>query len=275
MENQTRIRNMTLLAIGIIAGILTIFPFLWMLATSFKGQTEVFTSGLSLFPKKIDVSGYRRAFNSAPISRYLLNSMFVSVTSTLGVTVTSLFAGYALSRLRFPGRNAIFLIILGTMMIPHQATMVPSYILLNWFGWINKYQALVIPYLVYPFGIFIIRNFLLSIPKELEEAAMLDGCGRTATLIRVIVPISMPAVASVIIFTFTHLWNDFFWPLVMTNVTEMRTMQVGLAMMKSQYPMDWPLLMSATVVSSVPVFIIYTAFQKFFVKGVTSGAVKG
>jgi multiple sugar transport system permease protein len=275
MHEQKKSIQTLLLIIGVVGGIVTLFPYFWMVVTSFKTQTEAYASGLNLLPKHLDWGGFMRAASAAPVWRYMYNSIFVSVVSTAGVTATSLLAGYALSRLRFPGRNTIFLIILGTMMIPHQATMIPNYILLNWFGWINTYKALIVPFLVYPFGIFIIRNFLLSIPKELEEAAMLDGCTRFTTLVRIIIPISKPAIATVIIFTFSHMWNDFFWPLVMTNVTEMRTIQVGLAILKSQYPMDWPMLMSATVLSSLPVFIIYFSFQKFFVKGVVSSGVKG
>ncbi|UOF88742.1 carbohydrate ABC transporter permease [Fodinisporobacter ferrooxydans] len=267
--------SLVMMILAIAGGILTLFPYLWMLATSLKSQTEVYSSGLSLIPHHIDWGGFKEALQNAPIGRYMFNSILVSVISTAGVTVTSLLAGYALSRMRFPGRNFIFLIILGTMMIPHQATMIPNYILLNWFGWINSYQGLIVPFLVYPFGIFIIRNFMLSIPRELEEAAMLDGCGRLMTLLKVILPISKPAIATVVIFTFTFMWNDFFWPLVMTNTTEMRTMQVGLATLKSQFPMDWPMLMSATVLSSIPVFLIYFCFQKFFVKGIASSGVKG
>lgn len=256
-------------------GLLTLFPFLWMVSTSFKNQQEALTSGLNIIPEAMSWINYANAFEKASLWRYLYNSLFVTVASTLGVVVTSLLAGYALSRLRFPGRNIIFLIVLGTMLIPHQATMVPNFLLMKIFGWVNSYNALIIPFLVYPFAIFLIRNFFMSIPKELEEAANLDGCNRLQTLIKIIVPISKPAIASVIIFNFTYIWNDFFWPLVMTTSTEMRTIQVGLALIKSEFLLQWPLLMAATVISSLPIFIVYIAFQKFFVQGSVSSGVKG
>jgi multiple sugar transport system permease protein len=267
--------RMMLLLIAFLGGLITLFPYLWMVSTSLKSQREVFTSGIALLPSNLDWSGYLRSFKIAPVSQFLTNSFLVSAATTIGVTITALLAGYALSRIQFKGRDLMFLLILGTMMIPHQATMIPSYVLLSWFGWINKYEALIVPHLIYPFAIFIIRNFLLSLPKELEEAAMIDGCSRIRTLFGIIIPNAKPAIATVIIFTFTHNWNDFFWPLIMTNVTEMRTMQVGLAIMKSQFPMDWPMLMAATVLSSLPVFLIYFSFQRFFVKGVVGSAVKG
>lgn len=255
--------------------LLTLYPYLWMVSTSLKSQTEVFTSGLSLIPDKFDLASFEQAFQAAPVGRFLFNSLFISIVTTLGVAITSIFAGYALGRLQFKGRDLVFLLILGTMMIPHQATMIPSYILLNWFGWINEYKVMIIPHLIYPFAIFVIRNFLISLPKELEEAAMIDGCSRNQTLFKIIVPNIKPALATVIIFTFTYNWNDFFWPLVMTKTNEMRTIQVGLAILKSQFPMEWPMLMAATVLSSLPVFLIYFSFQWFFVKGVVGSAVKG
>ncbi|TBL68489.1 carbohydrate ABC transporter permease [Paenibacillus thalictri] len=261
--------------IAAIGALLTLYPYVWMVSTSLKNQTEVFTSGLSLLPQVFSLSGFERAFQAAPVGRFLFNSLFVTVITTIGVAFTSIFAGYALGRLQFKGRDFIFLLILGTMMIPHQATMIPSYILLNWFGWINEYKALIIPHMVYPFAIFVIRNFLLSLPKELEEAAMIDGCSRNQTLFRIILPNIKPALATVVIFTFTYNWNDFFYPLVMTKTNEMRTAQVGLAVLKSQFPMEWPMLMAATVLTSIPVFLIYFSFQRFFVKGVVGSAVKG
>ncbi|GIP34395.1 carbohydrate ABC transporter permease [Paenibacillus sp. J2TS4] len=258
-----------------VGGLLTLFPFLWMVSTSFKNQQEALTSGLDIIPEALNWSNYINAFEKASLLRYLYNSLFITVTSTLGVVVTSLLAGYALSRLRFPGRNVIFLVVLGTMLIPHQATIVPNFLLMKLFGWVNTYNALIIPFLVYPFAIFLIRNFFMSIPKELEEAANLDGCNRLQTLIKIIVPISKPAIASVVIFNFTYIWNDFFWPLVMTTSTEMRTIQVGLALIKSEFLLQWPLLMATTVLSSLPIFIVYIAFQKFFVQGSVSSGVKG
>jgi ABC-type glycerol-3-phosphate transport system permease component len=273
--SRTHISSRFIYAAAAVGALLTVYPYLWMVSTAFKTQTEVFTSGLSLIPHTFSLASFARVFHAAPVSRILLNSVVISVATTLGVTATSILAGYALGRMQFKGRDIIFLTVLGTMMIPHQATMIPSYILLNWFGWINEYKALIIPNMVYPFAIFVIRNFLLSLPKEMEEAAMMDGCGRNQMLLRIILPNIRPAIATVVIFTFTHNWNDFFWPLVMTKTDEMRTMQVGLAILKNQFPMEWPMLMAATVFSSIPVFLIYFCFQRFFVKGVVGSSVKG
>ncbi|GKS15062.1 sugar ABC transporter permease [Paenibacillus chitinolyticus] len=275
VEKQKRLKKLILVMLAYGGSLLTLFPFLWMLATSFKTNKEVFSSGLSIIPKTFSLANYTKALEVAPILTYLSNSIIVSVTTTVGVVITSLLAGYALSRLHFPGRNIIFIAVLGTMMVPHQSSMIPSFIMLKNFGWLDSFKALIIPFLVYPFAIFMMRNFLLNLPKELEEAAYLDGCTRLQILYKIFLPLSKPAIASVVIMNFTHVWNDFFWPLVMTKSVNMRTMQVGLSMLKNEFTLQWPLLMSATVISAIPIFIIYICFQRFFVQGAVSSGVKG
>ncbi|MGX4584532.1 carbohydrate ABC transporter permease [Paenibacillus chitinolyticus] len=275
VEKQKRLKKLILVMLAYGGSLLTLFPFLWMLATSFKTNKEVFSSGLSIIPKTFSLANYTKALEVAPILTYLSNSILVSVTTTVGVVITSLLAGYALSRLHFPGRNIIFIAVLGTMMVPHQSSMIPSFIMLKNFGWLDSFKALIIPFLVYPFAIFMMRNFLLNLPKELEEAAYLDGCTRLQILFKIFLPLSKPAIASVVIMNFTYVWNDFFWPLVMTKSVNMRTMQVGLSMLKNEFTLQWPLLMSATVISAIPIFIIYICFQRFFVQGAVSSGVKG
>lgn len=261
--------------IAFVFAFITLIPFLWMLSTSLKTQEEMFRSSMSIIPETFNFKNYLWAFEKAPFLRYVFNSIFVSGITTLGVIITSLLAGFALSRIHFPFRNGLFIIILATMMIPHQSIMIPSFILLRNFGWLDTYWALTVPFLVYPFAVFIIRNFFIGIPKELEEAANLDGCSRLQTLFRIFVPISLPAIASVIIFNFTYIWNDFFWPLVMTKSVDLRTVQVGLAMLQSEFLLQWPFLMAGTVIASIPMFIVFLAFQNFFVKGTVSSGVKG
>lgn len=275
VEQGKAYKSILIHLIGYTCGILTLLPFVWMIATSFKTQREVYQSGMNLIPESLQLDSYRTAFESAPIVRYMLNSIFVSGTTTVGVVITSLLAGYALSRIHFPLRNALFVMILATMMIPHQSVMIPSFIMLRSFDWLDTYKALIIPFLVYPFAIFIIRNFFYAIPKELEEAAFLDGCNRLQLLFRIFVPISLPAIASVVIFNFTYTWNDFFWPVVMTKSVDIRTIQVGLALLKGEFLLQWPMLMAATVISSIPIFTVYLVFQKHFVKGAVSSGVKG
>lgn len=275
VEKQKGLRKLALIVLAFGGSLLTLFPFLWMLATSFKTNREVYSSGLSIIPKSFSLANYTKAFDVAPVMVYLTNSIVVSLTTTIGVVITSLLAGYALSRLHFPGRNVIFIAVLGTMMVPHQSSMIPSFIMLKNFGWLDSYKALIIPFLVYPFAVFMMRNFLMNLPKELEEAAYLDGCTRLQILYKIFLPLSKPAIASIVIINFTHVWNDFFWPLVMTKSVEMRTMQVGLSMLKNEFTLQWPLLMAATVISALPIFVIYILFQRFFVQGSVSSGVKG
>jgi multiple sugar transport system permease protein len=275
VEKGKALKAVILHVIAYVFGLLTLFPFLWMVSTSLKTQKEVYTASMNMIPKTISFEGYREAFANAPLLRYMTNSIAISCVSTLGVVVTSVLAGYALSRIRFPLRNTLFIIILGTMMIPHQSIIIPSFIMMKNFGWLDSYKVLTIPFLVYPFAVFIMRNFFMALPKELEEAAFLDGCNRLQILYRIFVPVSLPAVASVIIFNFTYIWNDFFWPFVMTKTVELRTIQVGLSLLKSQFLLQWPLLMAATVISSIPIFAVYLVFQKYFVKGSVTSGVKG
>ncbi|MGI9862860.1 carbohydrate ABC transporter permease [Moorella naiadis] len=272
---QGKVRTLMIWIIIFAGALITVIPFIWMLSTSFKSEGEVFSAALRLIPQQWLWRNYVETWNSAPFGRYFFNSFLVAGVGTLGVLITSVLGGYALGRLDFPGRNGIFLAILGTMMIPTQVTMIPSFMLMRWLGWVNTFRALIVPFLVSPFGLFLMRQFFLTIPRDLEDAARIDGCSRLQTLIRIILPNAGPALASLTIFSFTALWNEFFWPLVMTTTTQMRTIQLGLAAMKSEYTIQWPLLMAATVLSTLPIFILYLTFQRFFVKGIVTTGLKG
>jgi len=167
------------------------------------------------------------------------------------------------------------LLCLATMMIPTQVTMIPTYIVMSWLGWLNTYFALTIPRIVAVFGTFLLRQFFMSIPIELEEAARVDGCGRLRVLVQIILPLSTPALATLAIFTFTGSWNEFFWPLIVTSSTSMRTLQLGLAFFKDQYYVQWPLLMAATLMVSLPILIVYLALQRYFTAGIVMTGLKG
>jgi multiple sugar transport system permease protein len=187
---------------------------------------------------------------------------------TAAVVVTSVLTAYPFARLRFRGRDAVFLMVLGTMMIPAQVTMVPTFILLRWLGWIDTYQGLIVPRIVTPLGIFLIRQFLLTLPRELEEAARIDGCGRLATLTRVLLPHLGPAVATLAIFTFTASWNEFFWPLIVVQSSEMRTIQLLIAALKQTEAVEWGVVMAVVTLSVLPTVAIYLALQRFFQRGI-------
>jgi multiple sugar transport system permease protein len=254
---------------------LTLLPYAWMLSSSFKPNIEIFSAAVDLIPANPILDNYAAALSGQPVGRAIMNSIIVAGAETVAVVATSVFTAYPFARLRFPGREAIFLMILGTMMIPSQVTMIPAFILIKWLGWIDTYQGLIVPRIMTPLGIFLMRQFLQTLPRELEEAARIDGAGRLQTLMRVLVPLSGPAVATLAIFTFTASWNEFFWPLIVVQSNEMWTIQLLIAAMKQAEVIDWGVVMAVVTMSVVPTVSIYVMLQRYFVKGIAMSGLKG
>lgn len=253
-----------------------IFPFLWMVSTSLKDAGEVFVFPPRWIPDVLRLDNYAEAWRAAPFARFYLNSIVVAVAVTLSQVVLASLAAFAFARMRFPGKDAIFLIFLGTMMIPDQITMIPAFLLISWFGWINTYSALIVPHMVSAFSIFLLRQFFLTLPQELEDAARIDGCSRVTFLRLVLLPLSKPALAAVAVFTFLHNWNSYLWPLIVTNTTAMRTLPVGLRFFVAQEgATQWTLLMAASVFVMVPVLLVFLLAQRYFVEGVSITGLKG
>ncbi len=253
--------------------VVTLLPYAWMLAASFKPNMEIFSA--TVIPAHPIVDNYANAVGRHPVGRALLNSVIVAAVETLAVVATSVFTAYPFARLRFPGRDLLFLAILGTMMIPSQATMIPSFILVKWLGWVDTYQGLIVPRMMAPLGIFLMRQFLQTLPRELEEAARIDGCGRLQTLRLVLLPLMGPAVATLAIFTFTASWNEFFWPLIVVQSGEMQTIQLLLAAMKQAEVADWGIIMAIVTLSVIPTVAIYIMLQRYFVRGIAMSGLKG
>ena len=183
-------------------------------------------------------------------------------------------AGYSLAKKRFPGRKAIFAIYISSMMIPTQVTLVPLYIIVAKFGLVNTYAGLILPAISAPFGVFLMRQFMLSVPSEMLEAARIDGAGEFRTFMKIVLPISKPALAVLGIFTFVGQWNSFLWPLIITNTNEMRTLQAGLSLRQEEVPMQYSYLMAAATFAAIPMIIVFFSFQKYFLRGITVGSVK-
>jgi multiple sugar transport system permease protein len=253
----------------------TIAPFIWMLLTSVKDIGDIFVYPPKWLPSKFHFENYARAFQAAPFGRYYLNSLIVACTVTLGQLITCSMAAYAFARLQFKGRDVLFYIFLGTMMIPYQVTMIPSFMVLYWLGWVDSYQAMIVPGLASAFGTFLLRQFFLTIPKELEEAAYIDGCGKFRVLWQIIIPLSKPALATLAIFTFMGTFNDFIWALIVVNSDHLRTVQLGLAIFRDRYITDWDLLMAGSVMATLPILIVFFFAQKYFIKGITLSGIKG
>jgi len=253
---------------------LTFAPFLWMVLTSFKDMGDIFQYPPKFLPEEFHFDNYSKVFDAAPFGRYYLNSIFVAVSVTIGQLITCSMAAYAFARLKFKGRDPLFYLFLATMMIPFNVTMIPGFMVLHWFGWIDTYQALIVPGLASAFGTFLLRQFFMTIPKELEEAAVIDGANKLQVLWKIIIPNAKPALATLAIFTFMGVFNDFIWALIVVNTEEMRTVQLGLAVFRDRYLTQWDLLMAGSVTAILPILIVFFISQKYFIKGITLSGLK-
>jgi len=285
-----RLLKPTFLHLVLAAGALTtIVPFLWMISTSLKPESEIFRFPPVWVPSLWKWDNYADAMKAAPFGRYFLNTIIYSVAITASNLLFCSMAAYAFARLRFRGRNLLFILVLGTMMIPGQVTMVPVFIMLKrWpllggndllgvggHGLLNTYTGLVLPGAVGAFGIFLLRQFFMTLPRELEDAARIDGCSEVGIYWRIILPLSKPAMATLGIFTFTAAWNEFLWPLLIMSKESMKTLQVGLQVFQTQYTTRWDLLMAGTVVVTLPVLIIFLFGQRYFTRGIALSGIKG
>jgi multiple sugar transport system permease protein len=243
-----------------------LIPFVWMVLTALKPDTEVFN--LAWLPSRPAWENFPRAFTYFPFARFLSNTVVVAVGATGLHLVTSILAAYAFARLRFRGRDALFLLYLGTLMIPQQVTIVPLFLMMRDIGWVDTFWALILPSAFHALGVFLLRQFFLSIPRELEESALIDGAGRLRILLQIILPLSKPALATLAVFTFIREWNAFLWPLIVTTSPEMRTLPVGLSLFNGQYGTEWHLLMAAATVTLLPTLLIFALAQRYFVQGI-------
>lgn len=250
-------------------------PFLWMISTSLMGEYEVFQFPPRFIPSSLRWSNYPEAMGMQPFGRFFLNTAIVAGASVGGQLLFCSMAAYAFARLRFPGRDRLFGAYIATMMIPAIVTVIPAFLLVSRLGLINTYPALFLPTISSVWGIFLLRQFFLTIPRDLEDAARVDGASELTIFWRIILPLSKPALATLAIFTFMASWKDFLWPLIVTNRTEMRTVEVGIAGFNSLYSTDWPHQMAAAVLVLLPVIIVFFIAQKYFVRGITLTGLKG
>lgn len=246
-----------------------------MVSTSLKDAGSVFAYPPKWLPNPVMWENYVSAWNAMPFARFFLNSIFISMLVTVGQVATSSMAAYAFARLKFPGRDRIFFGYLATMMIPGSVTMIPTFILVKMLGLIDTYTALILPGLFSAYGTFMLRQFFMSLPKDLEEAAKLDGCSLWGIFWNVILPLSRPGLATLTTFTFMGIWGDFLWPLIVTNSQEMKTLPIGLLSFQGMYNTDWSLLMASSLIVLIPVIVVFLSNQRHFVEGIQMGAVKG
>ena len=253
----------------------TLMPLYWVVVCSFQPPTVVLEFPPSLFPANPTLVNFARLFNGSEILRWMLNSVFVTVVITAANVFFATLAGFTLAKKQFPGRQAIFWSIIALMLIPTQLTVIPLYALIIQLGWVNTYKALIVPALIGPFSIFLMKQFLQTLPTELMDAARIDGCGEWGVFRQVVLPLAKPGMGVLGIFTFMGSWNDFLWPLIVTNKSSMMTLQIGLHSLQNAYFTDYALLMAGAAVSALPMIVVFLLFQPYFVRGVTFGAVKG
>ncbi|RIK53147.1 MAG: sugar ABC transporter permease [Chloroflexi bacterium] len=257
----------------ILGSTLMLMPFGVMLLASLMPKADILQRTVRL--ENLTLQNYVQMFSAVPFGRFYLNSLIVAVATVTLQILTASLAAFAFARLRFRGREAIFVLYLATLMIPSQVTMIPNFILMRYLRWYNTYQALILPSAFSVFSTFLLRQYFMSVPLDLDEAARMDGAGSLRIWGQVILPLAGPVIATLTIFNFQASWNEFLWPLVITNSVDMRTIPVGLSSFQGQYSTEWHLLMAGSVVALLPVLIIYIFGQNWFVQGITLSGMGG
>ena len=273
----------------ILGAVAMLLPFAWMVSTSVKPADQLFTVPPTWIPRPLQWENYVKAMGAGNFGRYAMNSLFLGIANLLTNVFLSALAGYAFARLRFPGRNFLFLVVLATLMVPYQVTIIPLFVIIRHIplfggndlfgqggiGWINSYWGLIVPGAVGAFGIFMLRQFFQTLPVELEDAARIDGADEFRIFWQIMLPLAMPAVATLAIFSFQAGWNAFLWPLLITTTDDMRTIQLGLTVFVQQYRTQWDQLMAATVVATVPVILVFGFGQRLVVRSIAFSGLKG
>ncbi len=276
--------------VALLAGALVmLLPFLWMISTSLKPADQLFAVPPVWIPRELHFDTYARAMGSGNFGRYALNSLVLAVANTLTNVCLAALAGYAFARLEFPGRRFLFVLVLATLMIPYQVTIIPLFVIIRHIplfggndligeggiGWMNSYWGLIVPGAVGAFGIFLLRQSFQTLPADLEDAARIDGAGEFRIFWQIMFPLALPALATLAIFSFQAGWNAFLWPLLITTTDDMRTVQLGLTVFVQQYSTQWDQLMAATVVATLPMIAAFAFGQRLLVRGIAFTGLKG
>ena len=260
-----------------IVGIIFIMPFAWMVANSFKDIRGIYKFPPEFVPEVWHFENYTEAWTATHFDIGFLNSALVAAAVVLGQVVTASLAGYSFARLRYPGRDKIFLLYISLMMVPFTVLLIPLYIQMRAFGWVSTLQAVIVPFLFTPWGTFMMRQFMVTIPRALEDAARIDGCGFFRTYWLIILPLTKPALATLAIFTFVNTWNSYQWPLIVLAKPKVKTLPLLLASFQNQSAMrtPWHLIMAASTFVVVPVLIAFVVGQKYYVRGIVTTGIKG
>lgn len=260
----------------VLIAISMLYPFFAMVNLSFVPESEIFSDPEKLIHTNLTLQNYKNVFEQIPLSRYFFNSLIVAVITTFGQVIFAAFAGYSFARLKFKWRDGIFVCVLITMLIPPQVNIIPLFFLMRELHLVNTYQALILPGLFGGFGVFLMRQYFLGFSKDLEDAARIDGCNMLQSFFKIALPLAMPTIATLAIFTFVTTWNSFLWPLIITNSETMRTLPVGLAIFRGSFREItlWGELLACSVICTIPVIIVFLLGKKYFINDIMQGGVK-
>ncbi|KPV52272.1 sugar ABC transporter permease [Kouleothrix aurantiaca] len=259
----------------LITGLIMAFPFIYMLMSSLKSSSEVVQVPPRLFPENLQIGNYLEVISIVPLGTQLLNTVIVTGGVVLGWVITSVLAGYAFARLEFPGRDTLFFLYLGTLMVPFAVIIVPMFKIMVAFSWVNRLTALIIPWIFTAYGTFLLRQFFMGIPKDLEEAAMIDGASRWGILFRVVLPLARPAMATLATFGFLYAWNSFLWPLIIISDPSRKVVSQGLIDLQALYAVRVDLIMAGSVLAVLPTLTIFLLAQRYFIEGVATTGLAG
>lgn len=275
LQTKQKIVKLSIYSLLIFLSLIAVVPFVWMLSASFKMNKDVFTYPISWIPENIRWQNYVDIWEKIPLLTFIKNTTKLTIVITFLQLLTSSLAAYAFAKLEFKGRDVLFISYISTIAIPWQVYMIPQYIMVQKFGLVDTHMSLIILQAFSAFGVFLMRQFYISIPKELSESARIDGLGEFGIYARIMLPLVKPGLATLTIFTFVTIWNDFMGPLIYINSTSLKTIQLGLRLFVTQFSAEYSLIMAAALVTLLPVLVVFLALQKYFVEGIATSGIKG
>ncbi|KJJ77856.1 carbohydrate ABC transporter permease [Clostridium sp. FS41] len=270
-----RSRTILLVVLNLVVSLFVLLPLLYAVSVAFMPSSELFTTEMNLVPKAPTFENFRQALVKVPLARFVFNSFLVAGLITLGQIISCSLAAFSFSFLEFKGKEILFMLVMATMMIPGEATIISNYLTVSSFNWLDSYQVLIVPYLTSAMGIFLFRQFYKSFPISLYESARIDGCTNLRFIFRILLPLTKSAIGAMAVYTFINAWNMYMWPLLVTGSNEMRTVQIGISMLNNEDAQSITLMIAGVVLVIIPSIAIFIAGQKQLIRGMFSGAVKG
>lgn len=268
-------KKILLVAVNTVVALFILLPLLYAVSIAFMPSSDLYTMSMNLLPTHPTLDNFREALTKVPLVRFVLNSFLVAGFITFGQVISCSLAAFSFSFLEFKGKNVLFMIVMATMMIPGEATIISNYLTVSSWGWLNSYRVLIIPYLTSAMGIFLFRQFYMSFPKALYEAAMLDGCSNLRFILTILMPLTKSGIGAMVVYTFINAWNMYMWPLLVNGSNEMRTVQIGISMLNSIDAQSITMMIAGVVMIIIPSISIFIIGQKQLIRGMFSGAVKG